>query len=127
MSKLTAQPLVQNRSIALNPAPDRDVVHRKPAFRHHFFQIAVAKGIAQIPTNAQNDEDILEVPSPEQPRSIVGHCLNLSKSPDGFATDPISLKNSLRVNGCVPSSGLYAILDLFFIGRNPDDEKHKLF
>jgi len=81
MPELAAQLLVQNGSIALNPAPDGDVVHRKPAFCHHFFQIAVAKGIAQIPTNAQNDENIFEVPSPEQPRSIVGHCLNLSKFP----------------------------------------------
>ena len=34
----------------------------------------------------------------------------------GLTARLISLKNSLRVNGCVPSSGLFAILDFFFIG-----------
>jgi hypothetical protein len=37
----------------LHPAPNANVVHRQAAFRHHFFQVAVAKGVPQTPTHAQ--------------------------------------------------------------------------
>jgi hypothetical protein len=43
MPELTAKPLIQNGRIVLHPAPNRDVVHRQAAFRHHFFQVAIAK------------------------------------------------------------------------------------
>jgi len=47
----------------LHPAPNRNVVHRQAAFRHHFFQVAVAKRVPQIPAQAQNDNYVLEVSS----------------------------------------------------------------
>jgi hypothetical protein len=48
------------------PAPNGDVVHRQAAFRHHFFQVAVAKRVPQIPPHAQNDNHVLEVSPPKQ-------------------------------------------------------------
>jgi hypothetical protein len=49
------------------------VVHGNPAFCRHFFQIAVAERIAQIPSDAQNDNDVLEVSSSIQRRPGSGH------------------------------------------------------
>jgi hypothetical protein len=66
MPQLTAKPLIQQGCIALDPAPDGDVIHREPALRHHFLQISVAERIPQIPPDTQNDEDLLEVSPPEQ-------------------------------------------------------------
>ena len=81
MPEFTAKPQIQNGSIVLHPAPNGDVVHRQAAFRHHFFQVAVAKGVPQIPTHAQNDNHVLEVSPPEQCRAVLAHRLTLPKPP----------------------------------------------
>lgn len=72
-SPFPAEPLTQNRRIALHPAPNGDVIHRQTAFRRHLLQIAIAKRIPQIPPNAENNYDVLEVSSPEQRWSMLGH------------------------------------------------------
>ena len=51
MPDLTTKPLIQNGRIVLDPAPYGDVVHQQAAFHHHFFQVAVAERVAQIPPN----------------------------------------------------------------------------
>jgi hypothetical protein len=47
------------------------------AFRHHFFQVAVAQRVPQIPPHAQNDNHVLEVSPPEQCRAVLAHRLTL--------------------------------------------------
>src|SRR5882724_2396417 len=63
MPDFTAKPLIQNGSIVLDPAPDRDVVHRQIPLRHHLLQISIAQGVSQIPANAQKDDHVLEMSS----------------------------------------------------------------
>src|SRR6266705_7184882 len=88
MPNLAAKPLIQNRSIVLDPAPDRDVVHRQVPLRHQLLQISVAERVAQIPANAQKDDHVLEMSSPEQHRPILGHRITLPNPSARFATDP---------------------------------------
>ena len=73
MPPVPSQPLIQDGRIVLYPAPDRDVIHCKTALRHHFLQVAVAERVPQIPSNAQNDDHVLEVPSSEQRWSLWAH------------------------------------------------------
>ena len=47
---------LQFRSIGLNPPIDRRVIEREATFIHHFFEIAIAEGIAQIPTYTEKDD-----------------------------------------------------------------------
>ena len=42
--------------IALHPSIDRRMVDHKAPLAHHFFEIAVTQGIAQVPPHAQQDE-----------------------------------------------------------------------
>lgn len=84
MSQLAAKPLIQNGRIVLQPAPNGHVIYRQPAFRHHFFQVAVAKRVPQIPPHAQNDNHVLEVSSPEQCRAVLAHRSTLPDLPFAF-------------------------------------------
>src|ERR1700730_14397307 len=91
MPQITAKPLIQNGRIALDPSPDGDMIHQEPALRHHLLQISVAERVPQIPPDAQNDDDFLEVPPPEQRRPL----FLVTVSPYqirqlSFATDPIA-------------------------------------
>jgi hypothetical protein len=72
----------------LNPAPDGDVVHCNSALRHHFFQIAVAERIPQVPPHAQHDDDILKVSPLERRWSSPAHAITLPETLEPFATDP---------------------------------------
>src|SRR5882757_11455483 len=88
MPNLAAKPLIQNGRIVLDPAPDRDVVHRQIPLRHHLLQISIAEGVSQIPANAQKDDHVLEMSSPEQHWPILGHRITLPNPSAKFATDP---------------------------------------
>jgi retron-type reverse transcriptase len=81
MPQITAKPLIQNGRIALDPSPDGDMIHQEPALRHHLLQISVAERVPQIPPDAQNDDDFLEVPPPEQRRPLFGHRITLPDPP----------------------------------------------
>ena len=73
MPDLTTKPLIQNGRIVLDPAPYGDVVHQQAAFHHHFFQVAVAERVAQIPPNTLDDDHVLEVSPSEQRRAVLAH------------------------------------------------------
>jgi hypothetical protein len=56
---------VQFGSIALHSAPDRGVA----SFRHELFQITITHGEAEIPADAEGDDLIGAVSSPEKPQT----------------------------------------------------------
>jgi ATP-dependent DNA ligase len=74
--------------LSLDPTPDGDVIHRKTTLRHHFLQVAVAERVPQIPSHAQNNDHVLEVPPSEQRRSLLAHGITLPNLPATIATDP---------------------------------------
>lgn len=58
-----AQPLLDDRCIRGDPAIDGAVVDLEAALTKHFFQIAVAQQIAQIPGHRLNDQPGFEIAS----------------------------------------------------------------
>ncbi len=54
-------PLVEFRSVSLDPPINRRVIYFNSSFLHHFFQVAVAQGISQVPSDTQQDDVRLEV------------------------------------------------------------------
>jgi hypothetical protein len=50
----------------LDPAHDRRVSQRQPAFRHHFHKVSVAELVSQIPAYAENDDVPIEMPAFEK-------------------------------------------------------------
>jgi hypothetical protein len=93
MPDVTSKPLIQNGSIMLDPAPNGGVVDRQAAFRHHFFQVAVAERVPRIPPDAQDAQDdnhVLKVSPPEQHRAVLAHRLTVPNRLAAFATDPPS-------------------------------------
>src|SRR5262249_36584465 len=57
---------VQFGNIALPPAPACSVVDAQVSFRHQLFQITIAEGEAEIPSDAESDDLVREVSSPEK-------------------------------------------------------------
>jgi hypothetical protein len=49
------------------------VIHGQVPFGHDLFQIAVGQGISQVPPNAQQDDHVLEMPTPELCWPSSGH------------------------------------------------------
>ena len=88
MPSFPAKPQIQNGRIPLHPAPNRDVIDRQTALHHHFFQIAVAERVPQIPAHAQNYDDVLEVAPSEQRWSLLAHEITVPKPSATAATDP---------------------------------------
>ena len=82
---------IQNGRVTLDPAPDRDMVDRKTPFGHDLLQVAVSERISQVPTNAEEDYHVLEVPSSEQRRPLSGHDSPYQISSLAFATHPAGL------------------------------------
>jgi len=56
MSLIAAHPLLDLRSIALNPAEDRAWVDADAALGHHFGEIAIADAVLAVPAHAQQDD-----------------------------------------------------------------------
>jgi hypothetical protein len=48
-------------SIALNPTIDRRMIHQDPSLSHEFFHITITQNIAQVPTQAEQNNVGLEV------------------------------------------------------------------
>jgi hypothetical protein len=86
--EFATQPLIQERRVILDSAPDGDVARGKSALRHHFFHIAVAERIPQVPPHAQHDDDILKVLPSEGRWSGPAHRITPPKVLEMFATDP---------------------------------------
>ena len=59
---MSTKRLIQQRHQTDNPAVKRRMVNNNAALGHHFFEIAQAKGISQIPANAlsNNIEGIVQ-------------------------------------------------------------------
>jgi len=77
MPSVPTQPQMQYGRIPLYPTPNRDVIHSDTSLHHHFFQIAVAERVPQIPSDAQDYDDVLEVAPSEQRRLLLAHRFNL--------------------------------------------------
>src|SRR5918996_1465032 len=68
---ILAPALLKDRNKADHPAHDRGVGHREAPFRHHLHEIAVAELIANVPANAEDDHQAVEMAAFEQ---MVGEC-----------------------------------------------------
>ena len=88
MAHLAASPLIQNRRIALDPAPDRDMVNREIPLGHDLLQVAICERVSQIPANAQQYDHVFDMPSAEQCRPFLGHDTPYQISSIAFATEP---------------------------------------
>ena len=53
---LPAQPLFDLRSVPLNPAIDRGMIHVYAALAHHLLEIAIADAIAAVPAHRPKDD-----------------------------------------------------------------------
>lgn len=53
--------LKQHGAEMQNPAVHRGMVHRDAAPGHHFFQIAKAQIVSQVPSNTQKDDGLIEM------------------------------------------------------------------
>ena len=60
--------LFQFRSVTLNPTIDGRMIDRESPFPHHFFEVAIAECIAQIPAHTQQNEVGLEMELPRNGR-----------------------------------------------------------
>jgi hypothetical protein len=51
-----ADPLLELRRVALDPAVERHVVDGDAAFAHHFLKVPVADAVAAVPADAEQDD-----------------------------------------------------------------------
>jgi hypothetical protein len=65
MPHLGPDPLVQDGSVSEHPPSDGRMIDRQPTLPHHFFQIAVAERITQVPADAQYYDVVPEMTSTE--------------------------------------------------------------
>ena len=72
-AQLAANPLIQNRCIPLDPAPDRDMIHGEVPLRHDLLQVTIRQRESQVPANAQEDDHVVEVPPTKQCWPFSGH------------------------------------------------------
>jgi hypothetical protein len=61
-----AASLIQFWSIFMDPPVDCGVIDLQSPLQHDLFQISIAQGITQIPTNTQHDDFALEMAPPEK-------------------------------------------------------------
>ena len=73
MPEFATEALIQNKCIALDAAPDRDVIHRQATLCHHRLQVPVAQRIAQVLSDAKYYDHVLEVSPSEQRRPVLAH------------------------------------------------------
>ena len=65
------------------------MVNREPTFRHHLFEVSIAKRISQVPAHAQNYDFLLEVAATEHRRSALAHLFHpIRTASNRFATLP---------------------------------------
>src|SRR5215471_17293896 len=80
MPEFTAQALIQKGRITLDPAPNGNVIHRQSRLRHQLLQIPIAQRITQVPSNAKDDNHILEVSPAEQHWPVLAHRITLPEA-----------------------------------------------
>ena len=96
MAHLAANALIQNRRIPLDPAPDGHMVHGEVPLRHDFLQIAIGERISQVPANAQQDDQIFEMPSTEQCRPPSGHDIPIRSALPRLQQNPFDRCRPMR-------------------------------
>src|SRR5262249_32510654 len=90
-ANLPTNPLIQHRRIALDPAPDRDMIDGHTPLRYDLLQVAIGEGISQVPPNAKENDHVFKMPPAEQcwPSSVHRYTLpnglapHLQQSPPG--------------------------------------------
>jgi hypothetical protein len=60
------------RRLALDPAPNGDVVHGQVPLRNDLLQVAIRERISQVPANAHQDDHVFEMPPAEQYLTVFG-------------------------------------------------------
>jgi hypothetical protein len=71
--QLSANSLIQFRSVTLHPSPDRRWINREVPLAHYLRQIAIAERVAQVPANTEHDNLIRKMPSSEQCCALANH------------------------------------------------------
>src|SRR3954453_3264204 len=87
-TQFPANALIQNGCVTLNPAPDRDMVDRETALGHDLLEITIGERVSQIPTDTQENDDILEMPPSKQCWPFSDHRYTLPNPLATFATQP---------------------------------------
>src|SRR5450432_1070314 len=72
-TQVATNSFVQFRGIPHDPARDGGVVHAESALRRQLLYIAVAQGVAQIPTDTQENDLISKMAPTEDLRPVVAH------------------------------------------------------
>jgi len=72
MPQLSANSLIQDGRIALDPAPDRDVVNGEVPLGHDLLEIAVRERVSEA-ANAQKNNHVFEMPPVGQCWPSSGH------------------------------------------------------
>jgi hypothetical protein len=91
-SQLTANPLIQHGRVALNPAPDRDVVDGETALGHHFLQIPVAERIPQYHRSREGSPRLGSVDHGTVPAAFDSQ-VTVADRRIPFATEPVDPVN----------------------------------
>jgi hypothetical protein len=55
-------PLLQLGGVPLDPPEDSSMVHRQPTLLHELFHIPIAQGIAEVPTDAEQNHVTFKMP-----------------------------------------------------------------
>ena len=76
-------------AVTLDPAPDGDMVDRKTALGHDLLEIAIGERVSQVPTNAQEDDRILEMTPAKQCWPFSDHGYTVPNPLSAFATQPL--------------------------------------
>lgn len=63
--------LLQFRGVALHSARDGGVINRMPSLNHHFFEVAIAQSVSEVPAHTQQNDVGLEMTPLE--RILLGH------------------------------------------------------
>jgi hypothetical protein len=95
---LAADSLIKNRRLALDPAPDGDVVNGEVPLGPDLLQIAVGERVSQIPTNAKEDDHVFEMPPAEQCWPSSGHDTPYQINSTAFATEPFLVSTAAMTN-----------------------------
>src|SRR5579862_9832319 len=85
---LSSQPLVNDRTVLLTPAPDGRVIDRQSPLGHHFLHIAEAERKPQVPTDASRDDFRLKMTSTENGRAARLHRTTLKANNGGLQHFP---------------------------------------
>jgi hypothetical protein len=88
---LTVNSFIQHGRVALDPAPDRDVVHCQAPLRHDLLKVAVCERIPQIPAKAQKDYSSSKCRPRNSAGRLPGTVTPYQISSIAFATEPLKL------------------------------------